>query len=169
MTTAPSTPRPLTWIDANGQPWSSRITLSHAERLKRNGVDILSEEFLKNLFGLPLQIIELLGEVSREQWEARGISYEQFADLVTQEEATYVAAKEALMAGLVDFFHRLTLPQLAALLDRGAAAARKITEAMVAKVNGGKVDTLMNSALKKSLDDFDRSIDAQIAEILGPG
>lgn len=157
----------LAWIDAKGQRWSTRITLGDAKRLKEVGQDIMSGEFLKGLFGDPLVTVETIAECLRTQWTERGLTYEQFADLILDSDVSFIKAKEAFKRGLTDFFRRLGLAAQAELVEKAESIAKRLASMTLLSVNGEKMNTFLSEAEAKALASFDEEMDRQIAKLRG--
>jgi hypothetical protein len=155
------------WIDANGQRWSTRLTLGDAKRMKEAGQDIMSGEFLKGLFGDPLVTVETIAECLRSQWTERGLTYEQFADLILDSDVSFLKAKEAFKRGLTDFFQRLGLGAEAELVNKSAAIAGRMQSTMLSRVNSEKMTEFLSAAEKKAVDVFDDEINKEIAKLIG--
>jgi hypothetical protein len=155
------------WIDANGQRWSTRLTLGDAKRMREAGQDIMSGEFLKGLFGDPLVTVETIAECLRSQWTERGLTYEQFADLILDSDVSFLKAKEAFKRGLTDFFQRLGLGAQAELVEKAESIARRIASMTLLSVNGEKMQQFLSEAEAKALASFDKEIDRQIAKLRG--
>lgn len=154
------------WIDDQGDKWSMRMEISNARRMRDAGVDILSEQFTKGLYGDPLKAIEAIAEALRPQWYSR-LTYEQFSDRLTANEDSLIEARKAFNAGLSDFHQRLGQPAMAELLRKSEAVASNIQSQQALQVSSEKVDEFLLAAQEKIAKDFDAEINRQIAVLRG--
>lgn len=155
----------LTWKDANGRTWSTRITLADARRLKDNGTDLLDTERMKDLFGDTLTIVEVMAELARTQWIEKELTYPQFADLVIETPEVYEKASAAFVEGITDFFRRLARPALAELVEKAFEAAQVTQQTMMARVQGSQINRLILAAQAKAEKEFDDAIENEIAKL----
>ncbi len=74
------------WKDSEGTTWSTIFKAVDVVRLRESaGLDLLDPKSMKVIFGTgPLKRIEILAELTRRQWEAKGKSYEEYSDLLTE-------------------------------------------------------------------------------------
>jgi len=115
-----------TWKDNHGRDWSARVTLAEANRLRSDGFDLLDAESLKALTADPFKVVELIAAVHAEQCEAAGMTRADFAEVCTETEAVAIAAADALVEALADFFTRLRKPALAAVVRKAMQAATTV-------------------------------------------
>jgi hypothetical protein len=127
----------------------------------------MSGEFLKGLFGDPLVTIETIAEALRTQWTERGLTYEQFTDLILDSDVSFIKAKEAFKRGLNDFFRRLGMPAQAELVEKTDGYAKRMQSAAIEQVNSEKMHKFLTMAEQKALERFDETIDRQIANLAG--
>lgn len=112
------------WTDATGQQWDAAIRFEDWQRLKASGFDILDPSAFESSFGDPLKIVEVLAELHRTQWEAKGLKYEQFADLII--EGSFGASQAAFVAAVANFTRNLGRNAQAVLVERAFAAVRAV-------------------------------------------
>jgi hypothetical protein len=102
----------------------------------------------------------------RPQWKGDK-TYEEFADLILGDDGSFVAAKSALNAGLIDFFRRLDQPAMAALVEKSAASARELTQGILGRVNSQKVNDYLAIGIEQTLKDFDETMEREMDAIRG--
>lgn len=156
--------RKLTWTDETGHQWSCVIKFSDAIRLRANEIDLFNAERIGNLFGDTLTTIEFIGELSRPQFESRGLSYESFADLLIEGDC-HPRAMEALQHGLADFFRHIGRPALALVIERAWESAMALQIQSVRNVAGAKTDQLMEAMRTRSQAEFDVAVEKEIAKL----
>lgn len=157
----------LNWNDASGSNWHFHISLSAARRLKQTqSIDLLEPTCVEILFASdPLKRIEAMAELAREQWNAAGKEYEEFADLIVGNENTFFAASAALKAGLSDFFRRLGRADLATVVDRAWEAMAAEMQVRLAKAGGRKIGDLLDVAVKRTESEIDAELDRALARM----
>ncbi len=126
----------------------------------------MDPEFLKVLFGDSLKTVEVFAELLRPQWKG-DLTYEEVSDLILGDDDSFLRAKAALNAGLIDFFRRLDQPAMAALVEKSAESARAVTEGILKKVNGPKVKDYLAIGIAKTLSEFDEAMDQEMNKIRG--
>jgi hypothetical protein len=155
-------PKPTAvWTDSNGTKWDFSLKISDRNRLKAAGIDLFDAEQLKKLFFNPLDTIELIAECVRSLWEPK-LKYDEFADLLTQNEDSLDAASLSFMVALADFFRRLGRRDTAVLVERAYQAAQQIGEAAVQRIktrSPGMVSKIHEQTIRK----LDRDLDAALA------
>jgi hypothetical protein len=159
----------LTWTDSTGSEWTCRVDLSTAKRLRDSGIDLFNPNGIAKLFSEVLETVEFLVELLRPQWEERGLSVLDVSDLLTGGDGVYSSATNALSHALQDFFRRLDRPALAMVIERSWSTAMQLETQSLENAGGQKVSALMTQMLRKSQDEFDAKIDAEIAKLQKPG
>ncbi len=152
------------WKDSEGTTWSTIFKAVDVVRLRESaGLDLLDPKSMKVIFGTgPLKRIEILAELTRRQWEAKGKSYEEYSDLLLSTETSFVEATAALQKSISYFFLQLGRIDLATVCDRA-------WEAMVAQANdlaevagGEKVGKLLAKASAKGMAAVEAVLDRQL-------
>jgi hypothetical protein len=126
----------------------------------------MDPEFLKVLFGDSLKTVEVFAELLRPQWKGTH-TYEEVSDLILGDDDSFLRAKDALNAGLIDFFRRLDQPAMAALVEKSAESARELVNAMLGRVTSQKVNDYLAIGIERTLKDFDEAIDREFEKIRG--
>jgi hypothetical protein len=160
-------PNAMQWKDAEGDLWSTAIKFEAAVRLRETqNVDLLNPSSMESLFGAdPMQRIEAIAELSRAQWEERGLAYSDFVDRLLSGNRTFAEATIALKAALSDFFRRLDRADLAVVADRAWAAMdceRKLREKAA---KGDKVGKVLDTAVAKADQMIDAALDKSLEEV----
>jgi hypothetical protein len=155
---------PMLWKDYCGREYTAKLKLVDAERLKQAGVDVFAEDFFQRLYSDSLSLIEIVAEAWRPQWSGQ-LTYEEFVDSVTLEDETLGQVRRAMEAGITDFFRRLLRPELAKLIEKAASANEMSLALMAAKMESNKIDQVLSQAVAKLGRDFDRELEAKIANL----
>jgi hypothetical protein len=154
---------PLIWIDHVGRRWSTRLEIPEARRLRDCGYDVRDHHRIEKLLADPWDFADFAVEYLRPQWATHAdVIADDVAFLVvlTATETSLAECHAAIVAGLVDFFRRCGDAQRAALIERVAAAIAAGTEALLAKINGPKVDETLARHYAALGDEIDRQLDA---------
>lgn len=158
----------MQWKDSKGTPWNNRLTIADAKRLKASGFDLADPKSFQAMFADPLTVIEIIAEAMRPQWEKAGLSYEEFAEILTEDVGRLVAVQKCFVEGLADFFRRLGDDAMAIVVEKAEKAASLSKEASKARASGARVDQLIAKAMEKEESDFQKRIDAEEAKLSGP-
>lgn len=157
----------MQWRDNQGRPWTCRLTIADVKRLKANGCDIADAKAFQSLFADSLAVVEIISEAMRPQWESAGVSYEQFAEIITEDVGRLLQVQEAFAAGLADFFRRLGDNAMAIVVEKAQAAAAKSRASRIARASSERVDKMITQALAKEESDFQKQLDAEEAKLSG--
>lgn len=161
----------LGWGDETGRQWSCAIKLGDAQRLKETqGIDILDPSAMEKLFGSgPLVRIEAIGELSRPQWEAAGLTYQDFVDLLIGTDTSFASATAALRAALSDFFRRLDRHDLAIVVDRAWVALVAEMNHQVELANSPMVGKAMDTAVANAMAEKSAKLEKVLKQLETPG
>ncbi len=162
-----SEPVKVTFADKEKRSWSLRITIADARRLKETGTDICNPEGFQIIFASTLSQIEMIAELMRPQWEAASMSYEQFADWLIDDEGRWAEVQECFINALTDFFRRLGEPHLARLAEKAREAAEKAVRAQLARVDGPKLDQMIDAMLAADEKRFESAVEKELAKLSG--
>ena len=157
----------VTFRDSEDRQWSCRITIADARRLKSAGSDICNPEGFQVLFGNTLSQVELIAELMRPQWEAVGMKYEQFADFLIAVDGRFAEVQECFANALTDFFQRLGEPHLARLAAKAREAAIKAVAAQLARVEGPRINQMIDAMLAADEKRFESAVDVELAKLSG--
>lgn len=135
--------------------------------MKATGTDISNPEAFNKFFGSTLDFIEIVAELLRPQWEQKQLTYEEFAELLIEEDGRIGEVQEAFKAGLSDFFHRLGDRAAAKVVEKAWNAASKSQAARLARAESQKLDNMIQQALDHEEKEFHRNIDEAAARIFG--
>lgn len=152
-------PRTTTWTDSGGTKWDFRLTVSKARRLKGDGIDVLNPDTVKKLFSSPLALIEFVAEMMREEWQHKGMCYEQYADLLTNDEQSFVSMQSAIEYSFADFFRRLGHKHYAVVAERAMESANRIME-QAAAIADQRTQKLANRMEREAIERMNAEFDA---------
>lgn len=154
------------WKDSEGNVWLTTFKAVDAVRLREAAsVDIMDPKSMEQIFGGdPLNRIEVIAELSRRQWEAKGLNYVQFSDLIMSTPTSLIDATTALQASIAYFFRQLGRGDLATVCDRAWEMAVAQAKALEAKAAGEKVGAILQRVAAKGMEavdaELDRALDA---------
>lgn len=157
-----------TFMDSQKRLWSLRIAIADARRLKEQGIDLCDPESFQVLFSKTLSQIELIAELMRPQWEGQqSLKYEEFAELLIEEEGRFTEVLECFLSALTDFFQRLGEPHLARLVAKAREAADKAVQAQLARVDGPKLNQMIDAMLAADEQRFTSAVENELAKLSG--
>lgn len=157
----------MTWLDNEKRLWSCRPTIGDLKRLKANGVDIADPTGFEKIFASTLDQIEMLAELMRPQWEAHGLRYEQFAEIMIESEGRLQEIQQAFICGLTDFFRRIGEGHTAAIVEKAWNAAQRGNEAKLRRAQSAVIDSLIDKAIDREEREFAKVVSEAEAKISG--
>lgn len=146
------------WQDAQGRQWTARVTIAQAARIKSEGFDLLDPKQLSTIVDDPLQVVTLICRIHADQAAQSGLSTDDFAELCTETEEVAIAAAEALVEGLADFFCRIRKPALASVV-RKANQAAKAVESHADKMLEERGAKVLETVIADAARELDRALD----------
>lgn len=152
----------LVWTDRYGRKWSTRLEIPEARKLKAAGFDIRNWPELQKTLANPERFLDYAVEYFRPQWSAGSQVEVEFMVLLTATETSLAEAKDAIVAGMADFFRRCGDEKFAAVLEKAIAVGRIEMERTLAKINGPTVDEATAKMLDKLDAEFDKKLDAEV-------
>lgn len=148
------------WTDGRGRDWSTAVTVNTVRRVKQlTGVDLLEVfdgKLMAQLAIDPVLLANVLYAVSKPQADERGVSDEEFGELLAGE--SIERATEALVQGIIDFFppaRRSVLERLWRATSRADAEAVKLAQA---KLSDETIDTAIRRMIREADDEIDREL-----------
>jgi hypothetical protein len=137
-----------TFTDNAGRTWTIALNIDTARRIKSLAdVDIMGfveGDLLERVLRSPLLLFDVVYAACREQADAQHVTPEDFGKAMGG--AAIVAAREALVAEIVDFFPQEG-PTIRRQADKLASAYRKLLAAVSLKIDGIDEDQLIAAAL----------------------
>lgn len=141
-----------TWIDQKGRKWQPRLTISLAEQLKADGLDLFDPQQLSQVYQHPIEFLRLAAFLHRPASTETGVDDIAMLDLMTASETIAIEAKAAVEAALLDFFRRVPGGKpLAAVLERAIEAATKTEQSQVAMISGVRGDKAIAALVDQAL------------------
>jgi hypothetical protein len=135
--------------DKTGRKWAIELTIGIA----RKAFDISKENSLVEIIEDPYRRFDLLWMICEDQAKAEEIDVSTF-DLLVADEATYIAANEALLETIEAFFRRIGKESLALLMTKTREAAKTLDRIAGEKVT--KID--LTPTITKALAKLDSEI-----------
>ena len=137
--------------DQEGRSWSATINVKMAKRLKeRLGLDVMTAfegKLFSQLAGDPIMLGDTLYVVCQEQAAERGITDEQFGELLAGD--TIERATDALIEGLVDFFPGARRQILGKVWTKQKQADGQVTQAAIKRIDSSAMDQLIQQAVSE--------------------
>jgi hypothetical protein len=154
----------LVWTDRDGRKWSTRLEIPEARKLKAAGFDIRNWPELQKTLANPERFLDYAVEYFRPQWSAGSLVLDEveFMVLLTATETSLAEAKDAIVAGMADFFRRCGDEKFAAVLEKAIAVGQIELQRTLAKINGPTVDEATAKMLDKFDAEFDKKLDAEV-------
>lgn len=146
--------------DKNGQAWSLELTIGQA----RKSFDIGNPESLTALLDEPYSRFDMLWLMCEKQAKERNIDVDQF-DLLLAEENAMIAAHDALLLAINDFFQRIGKPSLSLLMTKSRAAAKRLETLATEKVN--TIDSQLEKVIQSSMKKIDQAIEKSTQQTAG--
>lgn len=152
------------WQDKSGRSWSTEISVGTIARTRQmasvNLLDVLDNtKLLEQLLDDPVLFATTLWAVSKPQATEKGVSEEQFAELLVGDVAANAAT--ALIEGIIGFFQpprRDLLKQVWTKLVTTRAAAVELAKT--------KVDSAaMDQAIQRAMNAASEAIDRELSEL----
>lgn len=154
------------WKDSEGNVWLTTFKAVDAVRLRESAaVDIMDPKSMEQIFGDSLYRIEVMAELSRRQWEPKGLNYEQFSDAVMSTPTSLIDATTALQASISYFFRQLGRGDLATVCDRAWEMAVAQAKALEARAGGEKVGAILQKVAAKGMAEVDAELDRALEAI----
>jgi len=139
------------FLDKNNNRWEVELTVAIARRV----FDISKPDSLTAVLEDPYQRFDLLWLLCEQQ--AAKLSIDQSAfDLLVADEATYVAANEALLEAMQSFFRRIGKDSLALLMSKTREAAITLDKMAKEKVAG--MDQTLTQVITSAMAEVDQAI-----------
>lgn len=140
------------WTDHTGRRWQPRLTISLAEQLKADGLDLFDPHRLSEVYQKPIEFLRLAECLHRPQSSEQNLDDLAMLDLMTHSEIIAIEAKAAVEAALLDFFRRVPGGKpLAAVLERAIEAATRTEESQVAMVSGAKGERAITALVERAV------------------
>ncbi len=161
-----------TFKDRNGQEWNVEPTLGVCRRLKSrsdNPIDVLNSQSLAKAFDDPYERFDLLWAFCESQAHELAVTVDDFDKLLATEDA-FASSGRALKESLTDFFLRIGMESLAAVITDTAAARARLDRLAMTKIKSPKAQRLMDLAVEKADAAMDAELDkaeVELNEILG--
>ena len=151
---------PHTWIDQQGRKWQPRLTISLAEHLKADGLDLFDPHQLSQVYQHPIEFLRLAAFLHRPESKEAGVDDLAMLDLMTASETIALEAKAAVEAALMDFFRRVPGGNpLAAVLARAIEAATQTEQSQVAMISGVRGDKAIAAVVDRALAPLHGALD----------
>ncbi|QDV23429.1 hypothetical protein [Aureliella helgolandensis] len=161
--------------DSKDTLWHVMVNVSVARSLLRGEepIDILNAKSLAGVMDDPYQRFAVLWAACHSQALAVGLATpEEFdryllpGELSPEEaERIWAEAEVALREALIDFFHRIGQKALAGVIAQTIAARTRLDNLSVTKLQGTKVQRLIDHAAEKADQQMDAELDHATAEI----
>lgn len=139
-----------TFKDSEGREWRVAVTVTAVKRVRDiAGVDLLGVadgKLLEDLINDPVKLVDTVYALCEPQAQERGVSDAQFGEAMAGEAID--AATEALLEGLVGFFPNPKRRALRAAMDKLAAMQNRIADAVVAKIESGALEAMLEEELR---------------------
>lgn len=147
--------------DQDGRSWSAIINVKVAKRLKdRLGLDLMTAfegKLFTELAGDPILLGDTLYVVCQEQAAERGITDEQFGELLAGD--TIDRATDALIEGIVDFFPQAAQRQiLGKVWTKQKQANGQVAQAAMKRIDSPAMDRLIQQAVSEVESELDRAM-----------
>lgn len=146
-----------TFVDTTGIEHTVAITIGLARRLKSRSVspvDLFDPEQLAKVIDDMYLRFDLLWAASEAS--ARGMTVDQF-DIALASEPVFVAANDALMAELRDFFQRLGRSDLAQVVARVVDASQRIQKIATERI-ASRTQEILDEAIARAPDAIDQAL-----------
>jgi hypothetical protein len=154
------------WKDANGREWSTAINVTTVKRVQElTGLlltDAADTDLIERLYGDVVLLCNISWAVCQPVAEARGITSEQFGELLTGD--VIDRACESLMEDLVGFFPS----RRREIVQRIWQAARRLETERVKLVEGKLTTEQIEEMIRRTVEMADAEIDRRLAA-LGDG
>lgn len=95
----------------------------------------------------------------REEWQHKGMCYEQFSDLLTNDEQSFVSMQSAIEYSFADFFRRLGHKHYAVVAERAMESANRIME-QAAAIADQRTQKLANRMEREAIERMNAEFDA---------
>ena len=150
---------PMIWSDSEGNQWNCRITLEDNRRLKESGCDLFNAEVYEQVFGDAIAQLEFIAELLRPQWQQRGMTYEQFAEMLISVEGQLQLAAASTAEAIADFSRRLGKSAFATVVEMAWKMAGRVSEKQQAQANGKEMDNLIEAELAANEKRFQSAVE----------
>ncbi len=153
----------LGWRDANGHLWSTFLDVPAVVRLKAAGYDIKDNDRLAAIFSDSYDAADFAVAVHRPAWESFDLTEAEFLALMTDQPERLTECFDAIVAGLIDFFHRFRDVLRAGVVRKALQAAEISNQAMLQKLSSPKVDDAIHAELTRRMAQVDANLDQIIS------
>jgi hypothetical protein len=153
--------------DKNGVEWQVEPTVTTCRRLRdrvKNAIDVLDPQSLAKAFDHPFDRFDMLWAFCESQALARNITVDEFDVAIATEEAS-AEANRALRKSLTDFFLRMGMESLAAVITETVAARERLDRLAVTKIKGDRRKQLFEKAVAKADAEMDGLLDEAEAKL----
>jgi len=138
--------------DTTGRSWDVELTIGVARKI----FDISKPESLTDILEDPYKRFDMLWLLCEKQAIAYGVDAETFDKMLSDSEAAYVEANEALLESIQAFFRRIGKESLALLMSKTREAA--ITLDSLAKEKVAGMDQTLTQVITKALGQVEETI-----------
>jgi len=153
-----------TWKDGAGRDWVCKVTVSVAEALRGEGIDLLDPKAVSQLYSKdPIEFVAFAAKLHKSQIEEQGLTVGDFVDLATDSEEVSNAMLGAVEAALCDFFRRMRRGALAAVVQRASESAAALDVQQTQMIESERAGAAMKAEVSRAL----RPIEQEIAKALG--
>lgn len=151
------------WTDKAGRAWSTEISVGSIARARQlagvNLLDVLDDPgLIERLLDDPVLFATTLWAVSKPQAAERGISEEQFAELLVGDVAAQ--AVTALVEGIIGFFQPPRRDLLRQVWAKLVATREAAVELARTKVTSPALDQAIRRAMEETSAEIDRRLSA---------
>lgn len=142
--------------DNQGHQWSALTTLGTANRLRKDGVNLLDTKRVSEILADPIELFNLLFLICEKQAIKLGIDDEDFGARLV---GVAPEAANTLVEALEDFFRQAGKPAMATLIKKLWAATQREQESAVTLMNTEKMDKMMQDLIDKSMREAEEKMD----------
>ncbi len=147
----------LVWTDDEQRDWITRCDVSDLRRLLAVGFDLKTPKNFTAIFGEPEELMKLLIEFFRPQFN-EAVDEDRFALLLTRNEQSFPSAAAAVVEGLKDLFRRTGELKRITVVEKAIVAIEKEQAAVLALLASPEVDARINREIDKAISDIARRI-----------
>lgn len=142
----------VTWTDNTGRTWQPKLTISLAEELKADGLDLFDPHQLSQVYQSPIEFLRLAAFLHRPASSEAGVSDADMMDRMTANETIAIHAKAAVEAALLDFFRRVPGGKpLGAVLHRAIEAAARTEQSQEELLYSRQADEAVDALVERAL------------------
>lgn len=140
--------------DCDGQEWLVKINVSQLRRVKASlGLDLVGLladglQPLGRLLGEPVELVNVLYLLCKEEADGRGVGDEQFGRRMAGDALGQAA--DAFVEELIHFFPESRRPLLRAVVGKGRDVGARMAEEAMREVESLDVERILQDWLKRS-------------------